>query len=70
MRRVIEPIDHRPIPARHQMPVDVAGDRDRLVAELFLHVRQALALLNEKRRKRVPQVVEPDASQLRLFQNA
>jgi hypothetical protein len=44
----VEPIDHRPIAARHEMTVHVNRDGDRRVSELIFHVRQALAILNQK----------------------
>ena len=50
---VIQPIHRRPVPARHEMPVRADRDLDARVAHLLFHVGEALAVLNEQRRKRV-----------------
>ena len=48
------------------MSVHIDCDLNRRVAELVAHVRERLALLDEQRRERVSQVVNPDLAQLRL----
>ena len=66
--RVVEPIDGRPVGARHQMPVDVDRHLDGAVAHLFLHVRQRFTLLNQERCERVTEIMEPDAAKLGLLE--
>ena len=46
---VIGPIDRAAIRARNQMPARVDRDLDAAMPELFLHVDDALALLQKQR---------------------
>jgi hypothetical protein len=56
---VVETIHHLPIPSGNEMPVGVDRQLDRVVPELFLHVSETLALLNQERRERVAEIVYP-----------
>ena len=69
MRLIIETVDCGAISARHQVPVNVDRNLNGRVSELFLHVHDRLALLNQQQRERVAEVVEPHATDAGLLKD-
>src|SRR5215831_19032902 len=61
--RIVEPIDSLSVGSWNEVAIDVYGDLDGGVPHLLLHVRRALALLEQQAGERVAQVVEADATQ-------
>ena len=49
------------------MAVEVHRDLDRVMTELILHVGERLAALDQERGVGVPEVVEADPTEPRLF---
>ncbi len=58
--RVIETIHRAAIRPRYQVSVGVDGDLNAAVAQLLLYVNHAFTLLEEQRRKGMPEVVDAD----------
>jgi len=50
------------------MAVSVHGDLNRGVPHLFLHVGQRLAVLDQSRRERVPEIVKAYPAEAGLFE--
>ncbi|MDZ4178787.1 MAG: hypothetical protein U1E29_06100 [Coriobacteriia bacterium] len=59
----IETLTGSHVCVRHEVSVAVNGRGDRRVPQLLLDVLQVLTLVDEQRRERVPQIVNPHSAE-------
>src|SRR5215471_21748399 len=57
----VKPVYRCLVRPRNQVPIDVHGHLDRMVAHLVLHVNDGLSVLEQPRSEGMPQIVEPNA---------
>ena len=62
--QIVEAINRCAIATGHQMSVHIHGHLNRAVPHLLFHVRETLALLDEERCERVPEIVEANLAEL------